>query len=476
MMDRRLLHRLRSERGTTLVEVIAAAIILVVVAGAVTSLLSNAQQQSGQSRVFAIAGDLAQSELEQLRAKRFSDLVGLDQTVPDVQAGGLKFTVRRQSAWELEGTAGASGCTVASKSAEALRVSVTVTWESMTRRPLTLDTMVAAPPGSQPNKGNYIVQVNRRDGSGVSGLTVSMAGATPLSGTTDVNGCVRFNELTAGPYTASFQRPGWVDVLHENPISAAVTVVAGETGNKTFDYDNAGGFNVGFRKRIAAAPTYADQPVSAVQFVHTGLSVPGTLNTTAPANTVATESKPMYPHASPYAVKAESCPAAGTIGNVAVAQGVMDPPTRTYFYLPQLRLEINALESSWIKTYSLDKSSIRVRIQTSCGTMVTPAGGLGGTLSNPVAGVGTEDRWTSSNPPIAIPPGTLKTVCIFARRTTDNVWLYARAPDLTVGTSADETDDTGKLYRTGLASGNDFIPDVAGAGAAATATEACPAI
>ena len=457
MMDRGLLYRLRSERGTTLIEVIAAAVILVVIAGAVTSVLSAAQQESGQSRVIAIAGDLAQTEVEKLRSQGFGDLQKLvvtPETVPDVAAGGLKFTVKREGEWAMQGSSGAGGCTVAAKSPEALKISVSVTWASMTRKPVKVDTLVAAPPGSDAGKGNYIVQINRGDGTGVPGVTVSLSGATTLSGATDSTGCIRFNELPAGPYTVAFAHPGYVDVLHQNAVSASVTVNKGETGNKTFEYDQGGGVNVRFLKHTTATP------VPAAIFTHTNVPVTGVL--VAPANTDAVEPFPMFPHSSQYEVRAETCASAAAVGGVTVTRGQMDPP-RTDLKLPQVRLQLNGLRD----ISGIDKSTLRARIQSPCGTVATGAAGLTGTLSpnqnNPTT-------WTTTSP-VVTPPGTLKSVCIFAR-STDGRWAWARGTDLQVGTTADETDADGRLYSSGL----HFNINTAATQYALDAASACPAL
>jgi hypothetical protein len=273
---------------------------------------------------------------------------------------------------------------------------------------------------------------------------VTLNGPTPLTGTTDADGCVRFNELEAGPYTVSFQRTDWVNVLHESAISDSVTVVAGETGNKTFEYDHGGGFNVGFRKRRAAAPGYTDTPVPAVQFENAGLAVPGVLNTTNPANTIGTESKPMFPHSSQYTVKAESCASAVSLGGVGVARGDLNPGTRTYFYLPQLQLQISGLSSGQFAAMGIDKRTLRVKVQSPCGTFVTPVAGQGGSPADPA------DVWTSD--PVPVPPGTMTSVCVLAyRNVAPTGWAYARSPStFNLGLAADETDANGELYRFGI--------------------------
>ena len=125
MMDVRP-HLLRDERGTTLIEVIVAAVLLVIISGSVTSMIVSAQTGSGQQRVQAVAADLAQSTLEDLRSRKFTNLMNLDATT-QVTAGGIAYSVRSQSEWAMQGATGATGCDSDSSSPAALKLSTTVT-------------------------------------------------------------------------------------------------------------------------------------------------------------------------------------------------------------------------------------------------------------------------------------------------------------------------------------------------------------
>ena len=142
---------LRNERGTSLIEVIVAAAMLLVVAGAVTGLVDAATRDSGQTRVQAVAFDLAQSEMEELRSRRFDQLVGLD-TTQATTSGGIDFQVQKQTQWSAAGGGpGSWGCATNTRTARTMQVTTTVTWNEMKRDPVRITSLVAAPAASQPN-------------------------------------------------------------------------------------------------------------------------------------------------------------------------------------------------------------------------------------------------------------------------------------------------------------------------------------
>jgi Tfp pilus assembly protein PilV len=406
MMDR-VLHRLRSETGTSLVEVIAAAVILIVVAGAVTSLITAAQRDSGQSRITAIAGDLAQSELEQLRAMRFGDLVGLSALPRTVPAGGLDFTVTRSSGWASEATPGSAvGCSSTANKPEALRVSVSVDWASNPRKPVRVDTLVAAPV-SEETTGNFVVQINDRDGEGVGGVTVTMSGPGSSSGTTDSTGCVRFSGLEQGTYTVAFSQAGYVDVNHKTPISATVSVRGGETSSKSFDYDRGGGVNLRFIRHTAAATT-AVTTVPGVRFQGVDNTVVGVL---ASGNTVATHPYPMWPQVGQYSVFADTCIDATkstAVTGVAVNPGVT-APAQTDVKLPLVNVTVTGLPAM------ANGTTVKVRVPTPCNTLLPEGSGT-------VSGGGF-------NTQVPVPPGTLPYVCIYGQF---GDWYWKRYTNVTV--------------------------------------------
>ena len=432
MMDRRLLQRLRSERGTTLIEVIAAAIILVVIAGAITSLVSAAQRESGQAKVIAIAGDLAQTQLEDLRSKKFAQLVAMNETAT-VTAGGMSFTVKRESTWASEASTEPVGCSSTANTPEALQVKVSVEWPEM-RRPVELDTLVAAPV-SEENTGNFVVQVNDRDAEGVPGVQATMTGSSQTAtGQTDDTGCVRFTALQQGPYTLTLTKTGFVDRKHNSPIvDNTITVSGGETGNKTFEYDQGGGVHVGFYKDNGA--TYTAVPVTGAWLKAAGVdSVQPTLSA---GNTIAREPRRLWPSASPYELHADTCETATAVKTVPVARGVfpaappatLPPATAQHVIMPQVYATVNGVPPGV-------ESTIRVRITTACGTVIPEFGmaATGGYLNG---------TWTSAK--VVVPPGVLSQVCLYGKYGNgNNSWYWKREIGTHTVTASAADQDPGK--------------------------------
>ena len=386
MMDRRLLH-LRSERGTTIVEVVVAAAVLLLAAGAVTQLVTRASNASGQQRVAAVAADLAQSELEELRAQKFASLLTLPAAASAVTHGSQEFSVQRTAEWAMESPPGATDCATSGRRPEALKVSVTVTWANMSRKPVTVDSLIAAPPGAKPTRGSYVVQLTDRDAKGVPGVSVTFQGPQTLQRATDADGCVRFNNVPADTYEISFQEPGYVDRDNVNAITKTVDVVAGTVGSAQFDYDRAGSALVSFTGRNGGTP--APYAVAGAWFVNSGVTVLGTLQN---GNTRA-QSPSMWPAPDAWSVFVEGCADRAPLGTVTLVAGTQVTPTMA---MPQVQLRITGLPNQ------VDANDFFYRVASPCGVST-------GVLNN---GTMPANR-TWQSPPITVAPGTLDVVCVY---------------------------------------------------------------
>jgi hypothetical protein len=394
---RRLFPRLRpgADDGGMIIEVVVAAAVLLLIAGGILATLDAATASSGQQKMQAIGTDLAQSELERLRSRSFDELVGLDQSAT-VMVGGFRYTVTRQSTWAMESPPGASGCSTSSRSPEALRVSTTVRWPNMNRRPVVLDTLVAAPAGSRAHRGAYVAQITDRDGVGLQGLTVTLSGPTSVSGQTDVNGCVRFGDLPEDRYTLSFGSSGYMTAQGQTSISTEVDVVAGQTRSGSWEYDRAGRALVRF---VKGNDTSVHVPVSAAMFDNASMS---SLSTLSPASANVT-SELLFP--STYSVWADNCvqarPASPT--SVTVPRGATS--SRVDVRLPVLSVRTSGNHPS--------TGTNELRVVTDCGTVFT---GIGGSRVSTSGG-----RWTSDEQ--AFPYGTNFTVCIVNLNSGTYRWM-----------------------------------------------------
>ena len=311
----RALHRrLAAEHGGFMIEVIVSAALIVSAGGGVLMAMDAAGRQSTEQRLQAIAADVAQGEMERLRSQKFDYLTGLIASpyTQDVASAGNTFTVESRAEWAMQAPPGAVQCTNSARNPEALKISTTVTWKRMGRRPVRLNSLVAAPIGSGAQRGTYVVQITNRDGVGLSGIAVSMNGATPVSGSTDSNGCVRFTELTPGPYTIQFSKAGYIDYDGDSSINEPVDVVGGQTRSKPFEIDRAGtavvslrydsNTNAGSQNLVAPGTIGADQ--GKVTISHS-LLTPSAQVTTFTGTSFTTGS--LYPFAGGYQIYSDSC-------------------------------------------------------------------------------------------------------------------------------------------------------------------------
>jgi Tfp pilus assembly protein PilV len=333
-------HLLRDERGTTLLEVIVAAVVLVVISGSVTSMVIAAQTGSGQQRIQAIAADLAQSTLEELRSRKFTHLTGLNATTT-VTAGGVTFSVHSSSEWEMQAPAGSTSCAEARGRPETLKVSARVTWPEMKRAPVVVDTLVAAPLGVSSTRGNHVVQIANAQGIGVGGISVTLG---PLSRATDSTGCVRFAGVAAGRYTLSFSRPNSITPAGVSAVSQDVDVVASETTSSTFEYDAAGTAAIRF---VATAGTPAPATAGMQGAVLDGVGMNGTWTATPAGTRVADADVPgLYPSATAYQVFPDSCQSGlpSTAGVLVPSGGVTTP--RVQIPVPVLRFDLKQVPNN----------------------------------------------------------------------------------------------------------------------------------
>lgn len=316
-----------------------AAVVLVIISGSITSMIVAAQSGSGQQRVQAIAADLAQSTLEDLRSRKFTNLMNLDATT-SVTAGGVAYSVRSQSEWAMQGATGATACDASSTGgAAALKLSATVTWQDMKRAPVKLDTLVAVPVGSSSRRGNLVVQISNALGVGVPGVNVTVAG---MSSATDTTGCVRFSGVPEGRYTLTFSKAGYVTPALANVHSEQVDVVAGQTRNVSKEYDVPGTARIRF---VTAAPTVTPVAMSSALFKAVGVA--DAVFTAAPAGTRVTtvDQAGLYPAASGYQAYTDSC-ATGFPASAAVPVPSGGVGARVDVTVPTIRFDLDRVPGS----------------------------------------------------------------------------------------------------------------------------------
>jgi hypothetical protein len=340
--------------------------------------MDTVSEQTGEQRMQAVGADVAQAEMERLRAQKFETLANLA-TTPETRIVAsaqekFKYTVVNTSAWAMQAPSGAVSCTNSARNPEALRLSTRVTWPKMGRKPVVLSSLVAAPVGSATQRGTYVVQVTDRSGTGHSSLTVAMAGPTGVTGQTDVNGCVRFTELPAGAYTVTFAKSGFVTPGGSASVTENVDVVAGQTRSNSWELDRAGTASLAYRYRGAGGamvyPNRAQRPTESTvdhanmaggaRIINTSSLVANDMSDAANRFTVPS----LYPFFSAYSAYAGGCVNAAPPATASGATSFSITPnavTTTTLDMPAMRVEPGATEAGDL-----------VYVQTACSKVLGP--------------------------------------------------------------------------------------------------------
>jgi hypothetical protein len=357
---RRLRRRLASEEGSFLIEALVTAAILLTVSAGVVLALQTAHAQSGLQRAKAIATDVAQTKLDELRSRAYNSLRPLNET-DTLDRGGIRFTVV-STASTVAQTGAPSGCNN-QRARDYMSLKTTVTWPRMgQRKPVVLDTLVAAPVGAG---GGLIVNVTGGAGQGVPGIPLLLSSGAG-SATTDAGGCARWDAVSAGTgYSLTTSVNEYVQPNGEQDVAiTGINIVAEETAQESFAYDRGGSASINFRQRnstntlvdvastalpkdvvLSNASTTVTKPVAAVSGAigRAGLFFP-------------------YP-SSAYAAYADKCTAAMPPSNTAsivVTAGAESPTVD--LVLPSLNVKATNNSGATLSTDYL-------RIRTDCGTI-----------------------------------------------------------------------------------------------------------
>jgi hypothetical protein len=237
--DKKRRFRLRSERGSMLVEVMVGAVLLAIATTALLNGIDGAQSQGTTNKARSTASALAEQDQERLRAMPVTSLASCCSPASrTVNVRGVDYTVTSSVSWVTD-QGGPITCSNNSKTAANLRILSEVT-SPATKGTVDEVGLVTPPPGTfSPGQGRAIVKVNKADGSPQSGASVSLIGTTTYSATTNSLGCAVFPFVNAGSYTASVTGGTLVDWQGNRPSTAATSVTAGTSTTSSFEMDTA---------------------------------------------------------------------------------------------------------------------------------------------------------------------------------------------------------------------------------------------
>lgn len=260
------------EDGVTIVEVLVAMTVFAMIAVAVATGIVGSLALTHTSRSREVAIGLAQDAIDRARTATNLFSVVDETTTPTV--GGLQYTVKQVARW-VPTSGSANACGSGGGPLAYKRISMTVSWSSGSAQSVSMNSMVA--PSSSvtaANLGMIIVSVSRVDGSGNSGVNVSIApnsanpaGASAITSTiapTDANGCTYALNVKPGRYDVSLSKSGNIDdgtssgslgAQTASP-STTVTVQTSQTSAANFNYDTA----------LSVAPQWSDPNASTTAF------------------------------------------------------------------------------------------------------------------------------------------------------------------------------------------------------------------
>jgi prepilin-type N-terminal cleavage/methylation domain-containing protein len=274
------LTRRAGQAGFTVVEVMIALAVFAVVIGAVATTLSTALNITRNNRHRSTAAHLASQEMDVVRSTDFTTLpLGLVQS--NVSVDGIDYTVRRESAWVIQGGT-TDPCTPSPGGSVPayMRITVAVTWPNMSGTlPVQSQTVVSPPVGAFSSTSGHIgVKVFDRDAAPAAGHVVRISGPVLASQATTSDGCAFFAYIPPGSYTVTLDTTGHVDRQGISTPSQPASVTVGNTTSIQFDYDREAALDLALTGEFGGAiPAGVPVTLGNTNLLPTGTkSFPGT--------------------------------------------------------------------------------------------------------------------------------------------------------------------------------------------------------
>jgi Tfp pilus assembly protein PilV len=297
---------LSAERGSILFEALISMVLLVIFALGFLGAVDTATKISGNNESRTAAAALAQEDIERVKALKIRDLANMNST-RTAAVGGTTYSITTTTQW-VDDSTGTTTCPSGATRTDYLKAISVVTWPSMgTTQPVKNQTLIAVPLGTFDDAtGGLIAKFIDRNGNGVPNISVSVAGPTTSTGSSDADGCAFWSGLPEGGYYINVAQPGYVDHDGNNVIHQSGTVSGGSTNSFVFSYDRAATINATFTTTVGGVP----QADKATDFTvaNSALASPGydTFSVGTAASSM-TSGSTLFPYSDGFVVYAGKC-------------------------------------------------------------------------------------------------------------------------------------------------------------------------
>jgi Tfp pilus assembly protein PilV len=297
----------RDQEGFAVVEILVSSILLVIVSVGVFGAFDAATRSTAQERHRARAHAIAEADLSRMRALRISDLSNLNET-RNVTQDGLVYTIVSRAEFITDAT-GTASCETGIADADYLKISSTVSWQSIGSRPPVYASSIVAPPNGSvsADSGSLAIAVEDSQNVGIEGVGVSGSGAGSFSGSTGPEGCVIFGNLPEGNYTVAVSASGLVDPDGESPGPIDTSVVGESTNTLVVQYDEPGFIPVTFTTIPYGGGTPVASSADSVIVLNTGMTAAKAFPPTPASPVSQIDATSLFPFSSDYAVYTGTC-------------------------------------------------------------------------------------------------------------------------------------------------------------------------
>jgi Tfp pilus assembly protein PilV len=345
-----------SEQGFALIEVLVSALCIAIVGGAVATTLQATARSASDSRNHTMAQAIAIEDQARLRSTRISSLNKLSQTpqIYPVTLDGTTFTVTSTGVF-VNNTSQTASCASGQTSADYIRISSSVTWTALGKRPpVMVESIVSPSNGSlDPGHGTLTFSTINAAGKPLPGVGISGTGSGTFSGTTDASGCATFADLPAGNYTVTASAPGLVDKFGKAPttLNPSPGVNPSSTNTAQLQYDIPGTIEASFKYRVGSTTEFKTSSQRSIAVYNSGTGAPTPTFVSGGSSPVPSiKLGSLFPFTSKYAVYAGSCtennpnptsnpeaPGAGAVAGFEVTPGAT---VQGAIHLPALNLVV----------------------------------------------------------------------------------------------------------------------------------------